>query len=147
METAALSFDAAAFGRVGYTGGAKVSVLEEPVLEEPVLPLEPAGGLVGCQVPPLAFNVVSSVTCFAVEVLPETTAATRTVSPVLTLPMPISPPFTLVPESTVKVPEVPSALFTVRDQVLPEVSVTSETVPVRSDRVSYPLGPLTVNWP
>ena len=57
-------------------------------------------------------------------------------SPDLTLPMPISPPLTLVPVSTVKVPDDPSALFTVSDHVLPEVSVTLETVPVRSERVS-----------
>src|ERR1700688_1101976 len=98
-----------------------------PELEEPELPLEPDSGPVGCHVPPLAFNVVSSVTSLRVEVLPEPTATPPTESPVLTLPMPISPPFTLVPASTVKVPEVPSALFTVRDQVLPDVSVTAET--------------------
>ena len=70
--------------------------------------------------PPLAFNMVWSVTCLAVEVPPDTTAVVRTSSPVLTLPMPISPPLTLVPESTVKVPELPSALFTVSDHVLPD---------------------------
>ena len=93
----------------------------------------------GCHVPPLACNTVWSVTRLAVDVPPETTAVTCTVSPVLTLPMPISPPLTLVPESTVKVPDVPSALFTVSDHVLPDVSVTAETVPVRSDSCLVPV--------
>ena len=103
----------------------------------PEPPVPGLGGVgMGRQLPALALSVVSSITCLAVDVAPDTTAVTCTVSPVLTLPIPISPPLTLVPESTVKVPEVPSALFTVSDHVLPAVSVTSDTVPVRSDRVS-----------
>jgi hypothetical protein len=50
--------------------------------------------------------------------------------------MPISPPFTEVPESTVNVAEVPSELFTPSDHVLPDVLVMLETVPVRSSSVS-----------
>jgi len=64
------------------------------------------------------------------------TATTLTVSPTLTLEMPSSPPFTDVPESTVKVADEPSELLTVRDQVLPDVFDTSDTVPLRVSRVS-----------
>jgi hypothetical protein len=87
------------------------------------------------------------VICVAVDVEPETVAVTRTVSPDFTLAIPDSPPLTLDDEFTVKVPDVPSALFTVRVHVVPEVSVTAETVPVRSAIVSYPFGPFTVYSP
>jgi hypothetical protein len=97
------------------------------------------GGTVGCignQALPLVWSVVWSTTSVAVVVPPETVPVTSTVSPVLTLPIPDSPPFTLVDESTVKVPDVPSADFTVSDHVFPEVLETSETVPFRTSIVS-----------
>ena len=85
---------------------------------------------------PLACSVVWSVICVAVDVPPDTVAVTLTVSSVFTLAIPDSPPLTLVDEFTVNVPDVPSALFTLSDQVLPDVFVPSDTVPVRSSIVS-----------
>jgi hypothetical protein len=85
---------------------------------------------------PLALSVVWSMTSVAVAVPPDSVAVTTTVSPDLTLAIPDSPPFTLVEESTLNVPDVPSALFTVSDQSLPDVFVTADTVPVRSSIVS-----------
>jgi hypothetical protein len=105
------------------------------------VPVPPAGAgdiwpRMGIHDFPLAFSVVVSMTCVAVVVPPETVPVTTTVSPLFTLAMPDSPPFTLVEEFTVKVPLLPSALFTVSDQVDPDVLDTAETVPVRSSMVS-----------
>ena len=85
---------------------------------------------------PLASSVVWSVIWVAVAVPPDSVAVTVTVSPDFTLAIPDSPPFTLVEEPTLNVPDVPSALFTVSDQLLPDVFVTVDTVPVRSSIVS-----------
>jgi hypothetical protein len=85
---------------------------------------------------PLAWRVVLSMIRVAVAFPDDSVAVTFTVSPVFTLAMPDSPPFTLVDESTVKVPDVPSALFTVSDQVEPDVLFTADTVPVLSSIVS-----------
>jgi len=93
-------------------------------------------GPVGIQDFPLVCRVVPSVTWVAVDVPPETVAVTSTVSPTFTLAIPDSPPFTLAEEPTVKVPDVPSALFTVSDHVLPEVLLTAATVPERVSIVS-----------
>ncbi len=101
-------------------------------------------GRIGNQDFPFAWSVVWSVISVAVAVPPETVAVTSTVLPVFTLAIPDSPPFTLVDAFTVKVPDVPSALFTLSDHVLPDVSLTADTVPLRSSIVSYPFGPFTV---
>lgn len=93
-------------------------------------------GMAGIQDLPLVCRVVWSMTCVAVVVRPDTVPVTLTVSPFFTLAIPDSPPLTLVEESTVKVPDDPSELFTVSDHVFPDVFVTSETVPLRTSRVS-----------
>ncbi len=90
----------------------------------------------GSQLLPLFWRIVRSTTSFAEPVPLVSTATTVTVSPCLTLEIPASPPFTEVPESTVNVADVPSPLLTVRDQLLPEVFVIEETVPVLSSIVS-----------
>ena len=91
----------------------------------------------------LAWSLVEAWISLAVEVLPDTTAVTLTVSPTATAEMPISPESTLVPESTTYVMAVLSALVTVKDHVLVEesVSVAAVTWPVWTSNVSYPLGP------
>jgi hypothetical protein len=98
-----------------------------------------AGGIIGragIHALPFACRTVPSTTCVAVVFPPATVPVTSTVSPDFTLAIPDSPPLTLVDESTVKVPDVPSADFTVSDQVDPDVFVTSETVPLRTSIVS-----------
>lgn len=114
---------------------------------EPDDELEPGVGRLGIHVLPFACSVVRSVTCVAVAVPLLTTATTDTVSPDLTLEIPVSPPLTLVLASTVNVADVPSALATVSDQVEPDVLEMADTVPLRSSIVSYPFGPWTVYWP
>ena len=101
--------------------------------------VSPPDGICGCagiHDLPLACRVVWSITCVAVAVVPDFVAVTLTVSPDLHAGDPDSPPFTLVDESTVNVPDVPSALFTTSVHVLPDVSVTDDTVPVRTSIVS-----------
>src|SRR5271165_6407615 len=89
-------------------------------------------GRMGIHAFPFAWSTVRSITTVAVAVFPDTVAVTVTVSPDFTLAIPDSPPFTLVEESTVNVPDVPSADLTVSDHVLPEVFELADTVPVRT---------------
>ena len=133
-------------GSTGGTGEGTNCVPVVPVLLPDPL-FAPSGGRMGRHVPPLAFSAVWSVTVLGRRRPPRHHGGDLDGVAGLHAADAHLPPLTLVPESTVKVPEVPSALFTVSDHVLPAVSVTEETVPVRSDSVSYPLGPLMVNWP
>ena len=90
------------------------------------------GGIcrIGAHEAPLALSVVMSMRFLAVAVPLDTTAMMLTLSPVLTDEIPLSPPLTEVPELTVYVRAVLSALVTTRLQVLPETSFTDVTVPV-----------------
>jgi len=104
-------------------------------------------GPLGAHMPRLAWSVVASMRVFAVAVPFDTTATTLTLLPLFTDAIPLSPPFTDVPELTVYVMAVLSALVTTRLHVLPDTSVTEVTVPVWNSIVSYPFGPLTVASP